>query len=92
LDRQGELDTFQAWIVLWTAITPNHPDGNLAAPGQTSVHLGLDSASVTSERATGPGLCNDAELDVAQANFPPYLHIGGPVSSWEQCNGSYNSG
>jgi hypothetical protein len=85
------------WLVFTGVIDADNPAGNMGALGQTYAQLDFGSeAQGTSIEVTGPGVCTSNSTtqgpDNPQGfdnNFPPYLHLGGPVSSWEQCTGSF---
>lgn len=66
----------------------------MTALGQTEVNfhaeLNNDIASFTSFDATGPNVCVDSNGISTFNDMRPYIHIGGPVYSWEQCKGSYS--
>jgi hypothetical protein len=83
LSSQGSSDTFKAWLIFPDAITPNHPDGDMKALGET--YLEVDSLSI--QRATGPAVCNSG----GDGSSPPYLHVGGRVFGFEGCTGTYRS-
>jgi hypothetical protein len=88
LNREGVPVTFHAWLVFSGAITPNHPHGDMTALGQTYAQLDLGNFTT---HATGREVCVDPNHPGYSPGFSLFLHIGGPVSSWEQCTGSFTS-
>jgi hypothetical protein len=78
-------------------VTVNHSGAiATAALGQTYVYLSAqtndDSQSSTSLQVKGTGVCLDSnDNGMVAANQMPYIHIGGPAPSWEQCTGFYST-
>jgi hypothetical protein len=90
------VDTY-GWLVFTDVINGDNPTVSTEALGQTYAQLDFGSdAQGTRIAVTGPDVCTSSSTtqgpDNPQGggkNFPPYLHLGGPVSPWEQCTGSF---
>lgn len=95
VDRKGAFVAFSGWLIFRNAVTANNPDGNMSALGQTYVQLSVGNGYGTAFdtlRASGPGVCSGLNSGIGNLDgaSPPFIHIGGPVHSWEGCSGSYS--
>jgi len=87
---QGSPGTLNAWVVLNGAVSPAYPDGNPASIGVTGVapqvNPGFSPSATVRYTGSGPAVCTSS--DAAQS---PFLHIGGTVYGWEDCNSRLSS-
>lgn len=95
LSRTGQAVTFNGWIIFSGAISPDQPDGDTNALGQTYAGLGFVGTDIDNVRATGPGVCDGLTVDTFQGRenvdgSPPFLHMDGPVASREGCSGHFS--
>jgi hypothetical protein len=100
LSRKGDYSVFGGWIIFSNAITADYPDGDIPALGQTYAQLDIGQGGGTAIdriQASGPGVCVGesvtnvvGQTENVNVDPPPFLHIGGPVYSWEGCSGHYS--
>lgn len=97
----GKTVTFDGWLIFNGGISPDYPAGNPRQLGYTVAILNQTNAGLTqvsTVQATGPGVCVGESdnggvtylYEAGAASTPPFLHIGGPIASWEGCTGSYS--
>jgi hypothetical protein len=95
----GTTVTFDGWLIFNGGISPDYPAGNPTELGDTFANLNQAEAGGTQVggvQVTGPGVCVGESEDLGNldesgsSNGPPFLHIGGPVASWEGCTGGYS--
>ena len=99
LSGEGDEDVFKGWIIFVNAITADNPHGNISVLGQTYAQLDIGPGSKSPAdaiRVSGPGVCVKTATYASNGNInlnadsPPYIHIGGPESTWEGCSGYYS--